>query len=77
MTAWRIWAWPVCLGVLMASGLASALVADGWGDRWSWLALGLPVAAMVVFGLRRTPATRRTRPLSPAATSSDFPDTPR
>ncbi|QTD46361.1 hypothetical protein [Ottowia testudinis] len=42
----RLWAWPIALGVLTASGLLSALVSDGWGDAWSWLALGAPVAVM-------------------------------
>lgn len=40
----RIWAWPIVLGLLSGSGLITALVADGWGDWWSWLGLGLPVA---------------------------------
>ena len=50
-----LWAWPTALGLLTASGLASALVSDGWGDAWSWLALGLPVGVMAWFCLRRTP----------------------
>ncbi len=40
----RIWGWPIVLGLLSGSGLVSALLADGWYDRWSWLGLGLPVA---------------------------------
>jgi hypothetical protein len=39
----RVWAWPLGLGLLTASGLLSALVSDRWGDVWSWFALGLPV----------------------------------
>jgi len=50
-----LWAWPLALALLTASGLASALVSDGWGDAWSWLALGLPVGVMAWFSLRRTP----------------------
>jgi uncharacterized membrane protein YjjP (DUF1212 family) len=42
----RLWGWPLALGVLTASGLFSALVSDGWGDTWSWFALGIPVAVM-------------------------------
>ncbi|ATG94183.1 hypothetical protein QRO11_12515 [Paracidovorax citrulli] len=50
----RLWGWPIALGVLTASGLVSALVSDGWGDTWSWVALGVPVAVMAWFGwLRR------------------------
>ena len=41
---WRLWGWPLALGVLSASGLVSALVSDGTGDAWAWLALGLPLA---------------------------------
>ena len=51
----RIWAWPVALGVLTASGLASALVSDHWGDVWSWVGLGVPVAVMSALALKRSP----------------------
>ncbi len=53
--SFQLWAWPVALAVLTASGLLSALVSDGWGDVWSWFALGLPVAVMAWFGLRSSP----------------------
>jgi len=52
-TVSALWAWPIALGLLTATGLASALVSDGWGDAWSWLALGVPVGVMVWFSLRR------------------------
>jgi len=52
----RVWAWPAALAVLSASGLVSALVSDDWGDRWAWLALGLPLVVMAHHGLRRRPA---------------------
>jgi hypothetical protein len=48
-----VWTWPVALNVLAVSGLVSALVSDGWGDSWAWLALGLPVAWMTWLALRR------------------------
>jgi len=48
----KLWAWPVVLALLTASGLIAALVSDGWGDAWSWFALGLPVAVTAWFGLR-------------------------
>lgn len=51
--ALRLWGWPIVLGLLSASGLISALVSDGWGDIWSWLALGLPVVLMAWYGWRR------------------------
>jgi hypothetical protein len=44
-SGWRIWAGPAALGLSMASGLASALVCDGWGDRWAWATLALPLLA--------------------------------
>lgn len=47
------WTWPVLIGLLTLSGLVSALVSDGWGDVWSWFALGLPCAVAAWFGLRR------------------------
>jgi hypothetical protein len=43
---WRLWLWPLVLGLLSASGLLTALVSDGWGDWWAWLSLGLPVIVM-------------------------------
>ena len=51
----RIWTWPVAIGLLTASGLLGALVSDGWGDWWSWAALGIPVAAMTWLAVRRRP----------------------
>ena len=63
--AMRIWTWPVVLGLLTASGLVSALVADGWGDAWSWIALGVPLAVLAFFALRRLPSA------APRATLSE------
>ena len=39
-----LWRTPLLLGLITASGLASALVADGWGNVWSWFALAAPLA---------------------------------
>ncbi|MFG6455428.1 hypothetical protein [Roseateles sp. BYS96W] len=52
----RVWAWPIALSVLSASGLISALVSDDWGDGWSWLALGLPLVVMARYSFRKEPA---------------------
>jgi len=49
----RVWAWPVALGVLITTGLLSALVSDGWGDGWSWCALGLPLLIATHHSLRK------------------------
>jgi len=43
----------VALGLLSATGLVSALVSDGWGDTWSWLALGVPLLVVARCVLRR------------------------
>jgi hypothetical protein len=40
----QLWGWPLAIFLVSATGLASALVADGWGDAWSWFALAVPVA---------------------------------
>jgi len=52
-SALQLWRWPLALGLLSASGLVSALVSDGWGDAWSWLALGVPVGVMAWHARRR------------------------
>lgn len=49
----QLWLWPVLLGVLTATGLFTALVSEGWGDVWSWVALGVPVAVMAWFSFAR------------------------
>lgn len=43
---WRLWGGPIVMGVLTTTGLLTALVSDTWGDWWSWVALGIPVAVM-------------------------------
>lgn len=54
---WRMWGWPIVLGLLTATGLTTALVSDnGWGDWWSWIGLGVPVAVMAWSGWRRPPS---------------------
>ena len=49
----KLWGTPIVLAVLTASGLVSALVSDGWGDVWSWIGLGVPVAVMTWYGFMR------------------------
>jgi len=53
----RVWAWPIALGVLTASGLLSALVSDHWGDAWSWVGLGVPVAVMALHAFKKGQST--------------------
>jgi hypothetical protein len=47
------WRTPVALGMLTASGLLSALVSDGIGDIWSWIALAAPLVVAVLCIWRR------------------------
>lgn len=50
---WPLWGWPLAYGLLSATGLLSALFSNGgWGDAWSWLALGLPVLVIAWFSWR-------------------------
>ena len=44
---WGIWRVPAALGVLTASGLVTALVADGAADVWPWLALATPLVVAI------------------------------
>lgn len=48
-----LWGWPLAMGVLTTTGLITALVSDTWGDWWSWVGLGVPVAVMCWFSWRR------------------------
>ena len=53
-TSWRMWRWPIALGLLTTIGLVSALFSDGGaGDVVAWAALGTPVVLAVWFGIRR------------------------
>lgn len=58
----RLWGWPLLLALLTVSGLASALFSDSWGDAWSWLALGGPLAVLAWCWTRP-----RRRPAQPRA----------
>lgn len=52
---WRLWGWPLALGLLTAVGLVSALFSDGGvGDWLAWLTLGVPTVGCLWWGwLRR------------------------
>lgn len=55
----RLWTWPIALGLLSTSGLLTALVSDAWGDAWSWVGLGVPVAVIAWFAWRPQRAERK------------------
>jgi hypothetical protein len=44
---------PLLLGVLSIAGLLSALLSEGSGRYFSWLALGTPIALTAWFFARR------------------------
>ena len=49
----KVWRWPMLLAVLTVVGLLSALLGEG-GPFWfvSWIALSLPLLAIVLAVLR-------------------------
>lgn len=57
---------PVLLGALTLSGLVSALLSEGAGDVWSWLALGVPVAVVAWYGLVPRARAEHDSPDSPS-----------
>ena len=48
----QIWGMPIAIGVMSAVGLISALLGDGIWDTVSWIALAIPVAVILWYGLR-------------------------
>ncbi|PIF76896.1 hypothetical protein CLU95_4065 [Variovorax sp. 54] len=55
---WRMWGWPIVLGVLTTIGLITALFSDGGiGDMVAWVGLGIPVLVCAWYGWRRSPRT--------------------
>lgn len=51
---WRVWGWPIALGLMMALGLVSALFSDGGlGDMLAWVVLGIPTFVCFWFGWGR------------------------
>lgn len=74
---WTLWGWPIVMGVLTTTGLLTALVSDTWGDWWSWVGLGVPVAVMGWYSWPRASAAATATPNTTAAdvsgTSSSAP----
>ena len=49
-SAWRVFRWPLWIGLASIAGLISALLGDGWADALSWILLGaLPVLLVVLY----------------------------
>ena len=68
-----LWGWPIVMGVLTTTGLITALVSDTWGDWWSWVGLGVPVAVMGWYAWPRSPPVTSAH----AARSPSHPDADR
>ena len=51
---WRtVYGGPILLGVLSIAGLLTALLSEGAGRYFSWIAVGAPVVVTVWFFARR------------------------
>lgn len=72
---WSLWGGPIVMGVLTTTGLITALVSDTWGDWWSWVGLGIPVAVMGWFSWPRTASAARA-PHTATSTSTSTPISP-
>lgn len=59
----QIWGMPIILALVSAGGLLSALLGNGFWDAASWVALLVPIATPLTYGLRRA---RRVGPIRPA-----------
>jgi hypothetical protein len=53
---WRtVFGMPIIIGLLSLSGLLSALLFDGAGRYFSWIAVGSPIILAAWFFIRRRP----------------------
>ena len=50
---WSVYGGPLLLGLLSVAGLLTALMSEGAGRYFSWLALGAPVVLTAWFFARR------------------------
>jgi hypothetical protein len=50
---WTVYGGPLALGVLSVAGLLTALLSEGAGRYFSWIAVGAPVALTAWFFARR------------------------
>ncbi|MEH2517125.1 hypothetical protein V1279_002698 [Bradyrhizobium sp. AZCC 1610] len=50
---WTVYGGPLLLGVLSIAGLLTALLSEGAGRYFSWLAVGAPVAIAAWFFAQR------------------------
>jgi len=50
---WTVYAGPLLLGLLSIAGLLTALLSEGVGRYFSWIAVGAPVVITAWFFVRR------------------------
>jgi hypothetical protein len=50
---WTVYGGPLLIGVLSVAGLLTALLSEGAGRYFSWIAVGTPVAVTTWFFARR------------------------
>jgi hypothetical protein len=50
---WTVYGGPLLLGMLSIAGLLTALLSEGAGRYFSWIAVGAPVAVTTWFFARR------------------------
>lgn len=50
---WTVYGGPLLLGALSIAGLLTALLSEGAGRHFSWIAVGAPIAATAWFFARR------------------------
>jgi hypothetical protein len=50
---WTVYGGPLLIGVLSIAGLLSALLSEGPGRYFSWIAVGTPIALAAWFSVRR------------------------
>jgi hypothetical protein len=50
---WRVYGGPLLLGLLSVAGLLTALMSEGVGRYFSWIAVGAPVLVTAWFYVRR------------------------
>lgn len=65
MTLWRIFRWPLAIGVLTLTGLITGLVSDSWGDVLAAVGLFVPAAVGIWHAAGRRPRQRLAAETSP------------
>jgi hypothetical protein len=50
---WAVYGGPLLLGVLSVAGLLTALLSEGAGRYFSWIAVGAPIVVIAWFFTRR------------------------